>query len=162
MASVAPEVDEIRRQMAQIRRELHEDMQGVVAGAEVATDWKYYVRLYPWACLAAAFAVGFLIVPRRRSVSRAAEAAAEATAARLTEAIEEARPVPGKTVEKEKRKSGLLGALLGMATPILWRVAQNYVTGYASNLLENWLAQQGMMGPLAAGGPSEPGGPHAS
>ena len=54
MASVSNEVDEIRRQMAQIRRELHEDVQGVVAGAEAVADWRRYIRLYPWAAVGAA------------------------------------------------------------------------------------------------------------
>ena len=34
MATATNEIEEIRRQMAQIRRELHEDVQEVVAGAE--------------------------------------------------------------------------------------------------------------------------------
>ena len=61
--------------MAQIRQRLHQDMQGVVAGAEAASDWKHYVRLYPWAALGVwPSPAGFLVIPRRRrSVSKTAE-----------------------------------------------------------------------------------------
>jgi hypothetical protein len=31
-------------------------------------DWKHYVKTYPWVCLGAAVALGFLIVPRRARV----------------------------------------------------------------------------------------------
>ena len=83
------DVDDIRRQMAQIRRELHEDMQGVVAGAEAAFDWQYYVRLYPWAFLAGAAVVGYLVVPKRHKTAR--EVAEEAVE-RVQETIAEAAP----------------------------------------------------------------------
>ncbi len=66
MASTLSEVDEIRRHMAQIRHELHEDVQGVVKGAEATADWRRYIRNYPWAAVGIAFGVGFLIVPRRQ------------------------------------------------------------------------------------------------
>jgi hypothetical protein len=54
--------------MRQVRRELGEDVDGIVDNAQVLTDWRYYVRTYPWICLGAAAAVGFLIVPSRPQV----------------------------------------------------------------------------------------------
>jgi hypothetical protein len=145
------EVDEIRRRMAQIRKELHQDMQNVVAGAEAATDWRHYVRLYPWACLALAFGAGFMVVPRkRRSVSRTAEKAAEAAVAKVSQAVGERVPVETpRQVDKEKKRSGLLGATFGMLMPVAMRAAQSY----AASFVENWIAQQAMGGPL----PTAPG-----
>jgi hypothetical protein len=151
------DVDEIRRRMAQIRRELHLDMQGVVAGAEAATDWRYYVRLYPWAALGAAFGLGFFVVPRRRSVTRAAEKAAEQVVSRVQEVAQSAKLETPRQVEKEKKRSGLIGALMGMVVPVAVRAAQSY----AAQFVENWIAQQGVLGPAPAAGspPPGPGGP---
>jgi hypothetical protein len=148
VADVASEVDEIRREMARIRVDLHQDVRGVVAGAEAATNWRYYVRLYPWTSLAAALAVGFLIVPRkRRSVRATAEAAAAATAAKLHEA---AAFEPRAQVEKEKRRTGLMGLVLGFVGPVAVRAAQNYAAQY----LEAYLARHQHQQPLAAGRPA--------
>jgi hypothetical protein len=143
------DVETIRRQMAQIRRELHEDMQNVVAGAEAVTDWRRYVKLYPWACVGAAFTLGFLIVPRRRrSTAKEAQKAAEEAVSRVQEVAS-----PPKAEKKEKR-AGLMGMLFGMVSPIAVRAAQSY----ASQFLEQWIAQQGgVAGLVPAQGP--PGGP---
>ena len=54
----------IRRQMRQVRRELGVDMDEIVESTRELTDWRAYVKRYPWFCLGAAAAVGFLIVPK--------------------------------------------------------------------------------------------------
>jgi hypothetical protein len=146
VSDVANAVDEIRRGMAQIRVDLHQDVRGVVAGAEAATDWRYYVRLYPWASLAAAAVGGFLIVPRkRRSVRATAQAAAEATAAKLQEVLP---TEPRAQAQKGKRRTGLIGLVLGFAGPVVVRAAQSYAAQY----LENYLAQhQQRQGPQKVG-----------
>ncbi len=152
-------VDEIRRSMAQIRQRLHQDMQGVVAGAEAASDWKHYVRLYPFACLAVAFGLGMVVVPRRRrSVSKTAEKAAEAVLAKVSgaaEAVQNGSAIPFKgdtPKEKEKeKKAGLLGIAFGLVSPLLVRAAQSY----ALNYVESWIAQQA----AASGMTASPGGP---
>jgi len=153
VATATNDVDEIRRQMAQIRRDLHLDMQGVVAGAEAAADWRHYVRLYPWASLGVVFAAGYLIVPKRRSVTRAAEKAAEAAVAK-TKGVRVQVPTfeTTKTAEKEKKRSGLMGALFGMIVPVAMRAAQSY----ASHFVEKWIAEQGDLGPAGAAGPGTP------
>lgn len=143
------EINDIRRQMGQIRRELHEDIQGVVAGAEAVTDWRRYVRLYPWPSVAAAAVVGYLIVPKRRKS--------------VTEVVEEVAPVSKKVVAaptetKKEKRAGMVGTLFGLLMPIGVKVAQSYAT----NFLENWITQQGMAGAIPGflpGGPDGPGGP---
>lgn len=168
MATDQREIDEIRRQMAQIRRELHEDMQGVVAGAEAASNWKYYVQRYPWAALGLATVAGYLVVPKRRvSATETAEAAAEEAAERLGGLFRRARSAVGRKAqvqtgeptptEKKERKAGLIGMLFGMVSPVVLRVAQSYAANYA----ENWLARQQAtgFGPMSAGGPAHGAGP---
>lgn len=143
------EVDQIRSQMAQIRQKLHQDMQGVVAGAEAASDWKYYVRLYPWAAVAACLAVGFVVVPRkRRSVSQTAEKAAEKAVAKVTGAVE----VNGASLLMSKptaeKKKGWIAGAFALAAPLALRAAQTYALSY----MEQWMAQQ----QAAATGPPGP------
>ncbi len=138
MATVTDDVDEIRRNMAQIRQRLHQDMQGVVAGAEAASDWKHYVRLYPFAALGLAFVGGFLIVPRRRrSVSKTARKAAEAVLAEVGEKAEAASESI-KPKAAEPKKKGLIGGAFALLSPFLLKAAQNYAMAY----VESWIAQQ--------------------
>jgi hypothetical protein len=145
------DVDEIRRRMAQIRRELHQDVKGVVANAELATDWKHYVRQYPWTALAVASGIGFLAVPRRRrSVSKTARKAAEAAIATMREDAEESKTPRGEAV----RNRGTTRSIFGFIAPIVMRAAQ----GYAAQYVENLVAQYG--GFAAAAGPPT-GGPQS-
>ena len=137
VATATNDADEIRRQMALIRRELHDDVRGVVASAEAVTDWHRYIRDYPWVSLGAAAAVGFMIVPRkRRSVPRdVARRSDVADAVEQTLAKERGK---AKAEEKEKTKRGLIGMVFGMLAPVAVRAAQ----GYAVQYLERWIAQQ--------------------
>jgi hypothetical protein len=127
------QIDDIRRRMARIRRELHEDVKTVVAGAEAAFDWKRYVRLYPWACAGSALAIGYLIVPkkRRQVIERVTVVpAVQAAAAPVAKAA--------KQEIKKERKAGLIGAAFGMLVPVVTRALQSYAAQY----VENWIAQQ--------------------
>ena len=158
MATATNEVHEILRQMARIRRELHEDVREVVASAEAVTDWRRYIRMYPWASLGATFAVGYLIVPkRRRTIPHGI--ATRADLDRVREAVEESREQP-----KAKSRKGLLGSIFGLIGPVAVRTAQTYAVQY----LESWLARQMQqqraagpppLHPQAPGGPGPVGGP---
>lgn len=55
----------ILQRMEEVRCDLDEDVQEIVEGTRVMGKWRYYVKTYPWICLGAALAVGYLIVPRR-------------------------------------------------------------------------------------------------
>jgi hypothetical protein len=113
--------------MAQIRRDLHADVQGVVQGAEAATDWRRYIRDYPWASLGAALVVGYMIVPHKRQPATIQLAQAEPSRTAVAEA-----PRPAE----EKKGKGLLGMVFGLVAPVALRAAQ----GYALQFAEQWLA----------------------
>jgi len=141
VASTFSEVDEIRRHMAQIRHELHEDVQGVVRGAEATADWRRYIRNYPWAAIGLAFGVGYLIVPRRPRpqmpafpymAQQAPQAAAVATAP----------PVPVPAEPAKKKGKGIFRTVLGLVAPIALRTAQGYALQFFEQFLAQKMAQQ--------------------
>lgn len=57
-------VRDLRLQMAQIRAAGRENAENIVDSARRSTDWRYYVKQYPWATIGAAVAVGYLLIPR--------------------------------------------------------------------------------------------------
>lgn len=63
--SDSEERERIHNEMARLRDELHDDVEQVTRGTRMMADWRFYVRRYPWACVGAAVAVGFLVVPKR-------------------------------------------------------------------------------------------------
>jgi len=150
------EVDEIRRRMAQIRRELHEDVRDVVASAEAVTDWRRYLRMYPWLTLGLPFAVGYLIVPkRRRKIPR--DIATQADVAQVREVVQSVAEKAREEPPKEKAKKGLFAMAWGLAAPIAIRAVQ----GYAIQFLENWIHQQQEQMQMGAGPPTPPPQPSA-
>ena len=62
--------ESVRARMKQLRCEIDEDMEDMAASARSVVDWKHYVKTYPWVCLGAAVALGFLVVPKRSRVLR--------------------------------------------------------------------------------------------
>ena len=51
--------------MAVLRERMDDEFDDVIENAQVLGDWKFYVRKYPWICLAGAAAAGFVVVPGR-------------------------------------------------------------------------------------------------
>ena len=62
--------DEIRRQMNTIRSSLGGDVQGIVSNAQELTDWRHYVRTFPWGSLGVASLLGYFAVPQKTQVIR--------------------------------------------------------------------------------------------
>ncbi len=62
--------ERIRSRMESIRGQLDQDVDDVVESAKSMIDWRVYVSEYPWACLGAAVAIGYLVVPRQLEVNR--------------------------------------------------------------------------------------------
>src|SRR5437868_1326978 len=122
------EINDIQRRMAQIRHELHVEVQEAVKGAQSLTDWRSLVRNYPWLALGTAAAVGYLIVPKRRgetSTIVAVGTPASGLAATAT-------PQPAR--RPRGNRWGLVGTAVSLLTPIAVRAAQNYAIQY----LEQW------------------------
>lgn len=62
------QAQEIRRQMEHVRQDMRVEMDDIVQNARALSDWRFYVRSYPWACLAAAAGLGYMVIPRRLEV----------------------------------------------------------------------------------------------
>jgi len=63
--SDSPLAESVQTRMQQLRCEIDGDMEDMAASVRKVVDWKHYVKTYPWVCLGAAVALGFLVVPRR-------------------------------------------------------------------------------------------------
>jgi hypothetical protein len=127
LATVRSEADNIRREMAEIRSQLHQDMREVVSVATTATDWRTYVRGHRWLAIGLAFSCGYLLVPRRSRLSRLV-VRPPAIEMGNSQAI----------VEPEKPgRSTLLRRILDLVGPIAVRAGQSYAINYVENLLAN-------------------------
>jgi hypothetical protein len=112
MADDASTADALQRQMQQVRAEMREGVQEMVASARDMTDWTYYVRTYPWLCVGAAAAIGYLVVPARRQPPIKPDLRDLAELARQQKIVVK--------VEEPKQGPGLLGMLVKMAAgPLL-------------------------------------------
>ncbi len=60
--------DDIRKRMAELRRELAHDVEDVSRSAKAMASPSFYIRKFPWATLAVAAGVGYLLVPKRKQV----------------------------------------------------------------------------------------------
>jgi len=101
--------------MREVRAELREDVKELVGSAKELTDWGSYVRAYPWLCVGAAAALGFMIVPSRSVVVKPdAEGLIElAKRHKLVVKMEEPKQQP------QKKKRTLFADLMGMAAAAL-------------------------------------------
>jgi hypothetical protein len=130
-AGSSADLSDIQRRMAQIRHEMHEEVQGAVRGAQSLTDWRSMVADHPWGALGIAAAVGYLVVPHRRSRDDGGSAAHLAATVAAVSQAEAARRGAGRPVGK----SSLVRSAFSLLTPVLIRAAQNY----ALNQVEQWL-----------------------
>jgi hypothetical protein len=60
--------DEICKRMASLRRELTHDVEDVTRSAKAMASPSFYVRKFPWATLAIAAGVGYLLIPKKKQV----------------------------------------------------------------------------------------------
>lgn len=144
--------EEILREMAQIRCELSDDMEGIVSGAQAMADWRYYVRTYPWACVGIAAAIGYLAVPQRLQVMRP-------TAKQLVElAHQEQLVIEPESVQRQRvRKQGLGDQLFSFLAGLAVRGATTYIGHQLGQLFGEQAAkssqEQPQPGPYRGGAP---------
>ncbi len=144
MATVRIETDDIRRQMAEIRSRLHQDVRGVVNVATTVTDWRSYVRGRPWLAIGLAFTTGYLLVPRRSRPSTLV----------VQPSTDDVQNLPAAVQGEKPRRLPLMRWVLGAVGPIAARAAQSYALNYVENFLVN---QQAGPRPEAASRPASPG-----
>jgi hypothetical protein len=144
------DLNDIQRRMAQIRHEMHEDVQGAVRGAQSLTDWRSMVASHPWAALGAAAVVGYLVVPQRRSRSKGSAANLAAAVAAVNRA-----DAAGSRVEAPVARASLVRSAFSLLIPVVVRAAQNY----ALNQVEQFLVANPLRftetDPDRDGGPSQ-------
>ena len=120
-----PPAESVQARMQQIRCEIDGDMEDMAASVRSMIDWKHYVKTYPWVCLSAAAALGFLIVPKRSRAIRP-------DLATLTELARTGLLVvnPAPTATR-----GLVDALLATVANIAVRKATAYLGQSVERLL---------------------------
>jgi hypothetical protein len=127
--------DEIQRQMHAVRTELKDDVKEIVANARVMADWHYYVRTYPWFCVGAAAAAGYLLVPSRVTVVRP-------DSHELAELVRQ-HQVAVKAEVKPKPAIGILGSLINMAAGAALQGGMAVASYQLDQLLKGWKAGTG-------------------
>ncbi len=124
MATVINQADDIRRQMADVRAQLHTEMRGVVDDVAAVTDWQGHIHKHPWLAIGAAFGIGYLLVPKRHAPPSVIIKPAEAQT--LAAAVSEA---------PQAKRSSVWKWALGAVTPIVIRAAQSYAITQVEKLL---------------------------
>lgn len=132
--SDSQEAEAVLRDMARIRCSLNEGVEGIVQNARVMSDWRYYVRSYPWACAGAAAALGYLVVPSRVEVIRP-DADTLAKLARQNKLL--VRPD-----NEPQKRGGMTGALFTLLAGALTRGAVSYFSEVARKTMAERSAQQ--------------------
>ena len=118
------EYEEILREMAIARRELVEDAREVVSNAKELTDWRHYVRKYPWLFAGTAFVVGYSLIPTMRRSMAPPAPSREAE--------------PSHATKPQAKSSGWTSTVVALASSAALRLA----LGYAGQQIETWLQSQ--------------------
>jgi len=107
--------EEILQRMAMIRLRIDEHTDELVAQVNALSDWRSYVRRYPWLSVSAAAAIGFVVVPSRAKPG--------------TEDV--ARKTSGNATSSaaEELRSILIGAAKKAATTYASKSLGNFVSG---------------------------------
>lgn len=119
----------IRRRMAELRQELTSDVNEVSRGARELASPMYYVRRFPWAVVAGAAAVGYMLIPKRRhAVTPDAEMLAE---------LVRKNQVKVETAKASSESQGLARSLLVMGLTWGLRTGLNYLGQRMTSAVNN-------------------------
>jgi hypothetical protein len=121
-----PSIDLIRQRMARIRMRAQGKADRLGEETRQFLDWKHYIRLFPWSTLAAAVVVGYVLVPRRGSLSRPTANALLEMAKENSEAVKAARQPPPAAP-----KTGLFDGLVSIAGNALLKSGLSFATQIA-------------------------------
>jgi hypothetical protein len=125
--------EDIVSRMQHVRRDVGDDVRGIVETAKTLSDWRYHVKHHPWLCVSAAVALGFLIVPRRKRFP--SEEAKELVALLKKYHVGVTAP--------PSPSGGLLRTLVGLAAPTLARTAMTIAQNRFSNLNASGFGRSG-------------------
>lgn len=106
--------------MEEIRGQLNQSVDSALTSARRATQWRHYVRKYPWACLGVAAAMGYVVVPRRLEV-RQPDVDTLLKLAERKKLVVQANP-------PEKKQRGMGQQLFRLAANVAMRAAMGYMT----------------------------------
>lgn len=120
---MSDDAENIRRQMQNVRQELGSDVKDIVHGARQLADWRYHVRSHPWACVAGAFALGFLVTPARKAMASARDVNLDQLISHLKN--QGVDVTGGRT--GPFTPSSLLGRVATAAAPLVARTVMNVV-----------------------------------
>lgn len=130
----------IRQRMDELRNSLKHDVADVATSVRTKSDWKYYVRNYPWLSAGAATAVGYLLIPQR--IERAERVVPQAEA--LEEIAEQEKlvlaPESEATPPKEK---GIAASLMAFALAAGSRAAMGYFSNKLGSVLDGTASRNG-------------------
>ena len=141
--------DDLQMQMHQVRSEMNSDVavlvenaRTIVAQAKSLVDWKHYLQTYPWTCLGAAAAAGFMVIPRRAKV-------VQATAADLAKLLHtkgisvRLAETGGATVKSAAPMTGsVMAPLVNLAVGMLMQRAANLVERQVTNFIKGDRAEE--------------------
>ena len=128
-------IENIREQMAFIRVRAHQRAGRIGEETRQFLDWKTYVRLFPWATIATAAAIGYFVVPRRISVTRP-------DAETLTRLARQERLVVAPEATAPQRKPGMFESAFNLLGNTLLRAGIAYAGQQVGRMLTAQAGQQ--------------------
>jgi hypothetical protein len=112
--------ENIRRRMAELRRDLECDVRAVSRGARVMTDWKFYARKFPWAMVGVAALAGYMLIPKRKPVIK--------PDADMIEELVRQKKIKVESVTKQPDKPGMMKSLLLAGLTFAIKTGAQHVT----------------------------------
>jgi hypothetical protein len=120
MMTTDESAEKIRCRMAELRRDLDCDVREVSRGARVITDWKFYVRKFPWAVAGAALVAGYMLVPKRKPVIKPDP--------EMIQELVRQKKIKVESVTKQPDKPGIMKSLLMMGLTYAVKAGAQYMT----------------------------------
>ncbi len=120
--------EEIRQRMNALRSSLDNHVEQVATGVRAKSDWRYYVRNYPWLAVGAATAAGYVLMPRR--VQNVVRTVADPDVVARMIKKEHLVTAPESSV-----KAGVGSGLMSKLTALALAAGSRAAVGYLSNQL---------------------------
>jgi hypothetical protein len=93
------------------------------------TDWKFYVRKFPWAVAGAAVVAGYMLVPKRKPVIKPDP--------EMIEELVRQKKIKVESVTKQPDKPGMMKSLVMMGLTYAVKAGAQYVTQQMTSAAQN-------------------------